>query len=130
MRKFKSAGSLNTSKYQLPRKSVTGFSLKRTNSVVSIFREKLQTVKSENNNKEKYDFIFDDQELLKESEYASLCDRHRKVIEARELSGVSKTKPVTGGETFDKLKRKLCRIVSFRNGHYQVSIHVKFFSTV
>ena len=90
---------------------------------MSLFREKLQTVKSDRNNKDDYDFIFDDdQEQLKESEYASLCERHRKVIEARELSGRSKTKQVNGGETLDKLKRKLCRIVSFRNGHYQVFI--------
>ena len=64
--------------------------------------------------------------ILDASHHVSLCQRHKKLVGT---SGTTKTpRPKQShhhqqktSETMSKIKRALCRMVSFRNGHYQVN---------
>ena len=61
--------------------------------------------------------------ILDASHHVSLCQRHKKLVGT---SGTTKTRPKRHhqqktSETMSKIKRALCRMVSFRNGHYQVN---------
>ena len=56
--------------------------------------------------------------ILDASHYVSLCPRHKTMM------GTAKSRPKRHQKTsekMNKIKRALCRMVSFRNGHYQVN---------
>ena len=117
--KWKSSSSLMTSnfpstKYQDDRSS----KLKRSKSELTGIENKKMSIK--NGLSQKLDMSMD---FLDESDYVSLCERHRQELESYEQRNSGRK----NGETFNKIKRKLFRIVSFRNGHYQVQSGIRDF---
>ena len=62
--------------------------------------------------------------VLDASHHVSLCQRHKKLVGTS--LAATKTRAEShhhqkSSETLSKIKRALCRLVSFRNGHYQVN---------
>ena len=50
--------------------------------------------------------------------HVPLCQRHKKLVSTKTRS---KSHHLKSSERLSKIKRALCRLVSFRNGHYQVN---------
>ena len=63
--------------------------------------------------------------VLDASHHVSLCQRHKKLVgtslAATKTRAESHHHHQKSSETLSKIKRALCRLVSFRNGHYQVN---------
>ena len=56
---------------------------------------------------------------INNSQYASLCQRHKQQVDSK--TEKRKHNKPNKGDTMNRIMRKLSRIVSFRNGHYQVN---------
>ena len=108
------SSNLQSTKYQDDRSS----KLKRSKSEITGIENKKMSIK--NGLSQKLDMSMD---FLDESDYVSLCERHRQELESYEQRNSGRK----NGETFNKIKRKLFRIVSFRNGHYQVQSGIRVF---
>ena len=62
--------------------------------------------------------------ILAASHHVSLCQRHKKLVGTSASTKTQRPKRhhhQKTSETMSKIKRALCRLVSFRNGHYQVN---------